>query len=79
MIFQVMSSEGRLRVSDGQSIVSSEEKLKLETLWQKRKGPRFFFLLQNFKVFENIACVLHLLNVGCLENWQSWSVLSLKV
>ena len=54
MIFQVMSSEGRLRASDGQSIVSSEEKLKLETLWQKRNGPRFSFCYKNLKCFKTL-------------------------
>ena len=53
MIFQVMSSEGRRRVSDGQSIVSSEEKLKLETLWQKRKEGFLVFARLGGRVVED--------------------------
>ena len=54
-------------------------KVEIGNFVAEKKKTELFLSAKNFKVFENIACVLHLSNVGCLENWQSWSVLSLKV
>ena len=54
-------------------------KVEIGNFVAEKKKTALFLSATNFKVFENIAFVLHLINFRCLENWQSWSVLSLKV